>query len=63
MLSAKVFDVFPHKTPISLETDVFPALAQLHQLRGQALNGYHIDIGTPESYAEFSRIRRQSERR
>lgn len=38
---------------LSLENDVFPLLAEQRLLRGHVLEGYHMDIGTPESYAQF----------
>jgi NDP-sugar pyrophosphorylase family protein len=60
-LSSSVFDYFPPRLPISLEKDVFTRLAQQHQLRGCLLHGYHIDIGTPESFAEFNRIQQHQD--
>jgi len=61
-----VFVHFPERVPLSrkgdtdaerlsLEGEVFPSLAAQRLLRGQVLEGYHIDIGTPESYAQFQR--------
>jgi len=44
---------FPPRVPLSLENDVFPALAERRLLRGDVLEGYHMDIGTSESYAQF----------
>jgi NDP-sugar pyrophosphorylase family protein len=44
---------FPRRVPLSLENDVFPLLAEQRLLRGHVLEGYHMDIGTPESYAQF----------
>ena len=46
---------FAATIPLSLENDVFPALAARHLLRGKVLEGYHMDIGTPESYAQFQK--------
>jgi D-glycero-alpha-D-manno-heptose 1-phosphate guanylyltransferase len=40
------------RTKVSLEDEVLPALAERRLLRGHVAQGYHIDIGTPESYAE-----------
>jgi NDP-sugar pyrophosphorylase family protein len=44
---------FPERDPLSLELDVFPALASQGRLRGHVVEGYVRDIGTPESYAQF----------
>jgi len=55
ILESKVVDRFPARIPLSLETEVFPLLAQGRLLHGCVLSGYHIDIGTPESYAQFCR--------
>jgi len=44
---------FPSRLPLSLEEDVFPILAEQRLLRGELLEGYHMDVGTPESYAQF----------
>lgn len=48
-----VFAYFPKHVPLSLEKDVLPNLAAKRLLRGRVLQGYHIDIGTPESYTQF----------
>jgi NDP-sugar pyrophosphorylase family protein len=53
VFSSAIFDCFPAQTPLSLENQIFPGLARQRLLRGQVLQGYHIDIGTPESYARF----------
>lgn len=37
----------------SLETSLFPALAERGCLAGHVLDGYFVDIGTPESLAAF----------
>jgi NDP-sugar pyrophosphorylase family protein len=50
-----VFAHFPARVPLSLEDDVFPSLAAQRILRGDVLEGYHMDIGTPESYAQFQK--------
>lgn len=44
---------FPERDPLSLELDVFPALASQGLLSGHVVKGYVCDIGTPESYAQF----------
>jgi len=46
---------FPARVPLSLEDDIFPSLAAQRLLRGKVLEGYHMDIGTPESYAQFQK--------
>ena len=51
----EIFGRFPDRVPLSLEDDVFPALAAQRLLRGDLLEGYHMDIGTPESYAQFQK--------
>jgi len=55
VLSSAAFRYMAEQTPLSLETDVFPELARQRLLRGCALDGYHLDIGTPESYTRFER--------
>ncbi len=49
----EIWGHFPPRVPLSLENDVFPLLAELRLLRGDVLEGYHMDIGTPQSYAQF----------
>jgi D-glycero-alpha-D-manno-heptose 1-phosphate guanylyltransferase len=51
--SHQVFDDFTAQYPISLERDVFPQLASRRLLGGHIMTGYHIDIGLPDSYAQF----------
>jgi mannose-1-phosphate guanylyltransferase len=53
IFSSAVLRNFSDQTPLSLETQVFPELARQRLLRGCVLEGYHIDIGTPESYTQF----------
>jgi NDP-sugar pyrophosphorylase family protein len=48
----------PEPTPLSLERDVFPALAERGQLRGVVMSGLNIDIGVPDSYARFDALMR-----
>lgn len=55
-LSKTVFDYFPVQMPVSIERDVFPLLSEKRLLQTCTLQGFHLDIGTPESYAEFIRI-------
>ena len=53
VFSMSVFDHFPPRTPLSLETDVFPLLASRRLLGGLPVQGYHLDIGVPGSYQRF----------
>jgi NDP-sugar pyrophosphorylase family protein len=55
VLEPQIFDHFPARVPLSLEDDIFPTLAAQRLLRGDVSEGYHIDIGTPESYAQFQK--------
>lgn len=55
VLEPGIFAHFPARAPLSLESDVFPHLASQRLLRGCVLQGYHIDIGTPQSYTQFQR--------
>jgi NDP-sugar pyrophosphorylase family protein len=56
LFTREVFAAFPARAPLSMETDVFPRLVEQRRLRGHTLAGYHIDIGTPDGYAEFQRL-------
>ncbi|MCL4504767.1 MAG: nucleotidyltransferase family protein [Chloroflexi bacterium] len=58
-LSKTVFDYFPVQMPVSLERDVFPLLSERQLMQTCTLQGFHLDIGTPESYAEFIRIQQR----
>lgn len=40
-----------HTLPCSIETDVFPLMAEERRLCGEVCDGYFIDIGLPESLA------------
>ena len=53
VLEPAIWAHFPPGIPLSLENEVFPSLAEQRLLRGKVLEGYHMDIGTPESYAQF----------
>lgn len=44
-----------HSFPCSLEIDIFPILARNGKLFGRVLDGYFLDIGTPETLAEAKR--------
>jgi len=50
LFRASVIDLFPDKTPLSFETEVFPALvAEKIRLRVCVTDAPFLDIGTPES--------------
>ena len=53
VLERSVLDLIPPGTEVSIERDVFPRLVGdgLHGLR---LDGYWMDIGTPERYLQAS---------
>lgn len=38
--------------PCSIEQDVFPRLAEAGRLQGQAFEGYFLDMGLPDTYAQ-----------
>jgi NDP-sugar pyrophosphorylase family protein len=67
VFSSAIFHHLTGQMPLSLEMQVFPALARQRLLHGRVLEGYHIDIGTPESYEQFQkdmalgRVPRESE--
>lgn len=48
-----LLDAIPGRTPCDLGGDVLPAL--VGRSRGVLIDGYHCDIGTPESYREAQR--------
>jgi len=50
LFRASAIDSFPDKTPLSFETEVFPALvAGGIRLKGCVTDAPFLDIGTPES--------------
>lgn len=53
VFSINVLDYLLPRTPLSLETDVFPLLASRRLLGGVDMPGYHLDIGLPGSYQRF----------
>jgi mannose-1-phosphate guanylyltransferase len=57
----ELLDAIPESVPCDLGHDVFPGL--VGRMRGVPIEGYHADIGTPESYrrvcADFERMREQ----
>jgi mannose-1-phosphate guanylyltransferase len=52
-LERSVLDLIPPAENVSIERDVFPRLAG-HGLHGLRLDGYWVDIGTPERYLQAS---------
>jgi mannose-1-phosphate guanylyltransferase len=53
VLERSVLDLIPRGEEVSIERDVFPRLVGTG-LRGLRLDGYWMDIGTPERYLEAS---------
>jgi mannose-1-phosphate guanylyltransferase len=53
VLERSVLDLIPPGEEVSIERDVFPRLVG-HGLHGLRLDGYWMDIGTPERYLEAS---------
>jgi D-glycero-D-manno-heptose 1,7-bisphosphate phosphatase len=54
VLRASIMDRI-RSLPCSIETDIFPALAEERRLRGQVCEGYFIDIGLPETLQQARR--------
>jgi mannose-1-phosphate guanylyltransferase len=50
-----VLELVPRDRPVSIERDVFPRLAEEGSVYGLALDGYWLDVGTPESYLQAHR--------
>jgi mannose-1-phosphate guanylyltransferase len=50
ILEHKVLDYIPSGKKVSIETEVFPKLAEDRKLYGFECHGFWIDIGTPEEY-------------
>jgi mannose-1-phosphate guanylyltransferase len=55
VLEPDVLDLVPEGRPVSIERDVFPRLAEEGSVYGLALDGYWLDVGTPESYLQAHR--------
>jgi mannose-1-phosphate guanylyltransferase len=53
VLEREVIDLIPAGRPVSIEREVFPRLVG-HGLYGHSLDGYWMDIGTPERYLQAS---------
>lgn len=55
VLEPEVLELVPPDRTVSIERDVFPRLADQGAVYGLALDGYWLDIGTPESYLQAHR--------
>jgi mannose-1-phosphate guanylyltransferase len=55
VLEPDVLELVPPGRPVSIERDVFPRLAEEGSVYGLALDGYWLDVGTPESYLQAHR--------
>jgi len=55
VLEPDVLEHVPSGRPVSIERDVFPRLADEGSVFGLALDGYWLDVGTPESYLQAHR--------
>ena len=55
VLEPEILELIPPGGPVSIERDVFPKLAAEGSVYGIALNGYWLDVGTPESYLQAHR--------
>jgi mannose-1-phosphate guanylyltransferase len=53
VLDRSVFDLVPAGQPVSIEREVFPRLVE-DGLHGLLLDGYWMDIGTPDRYLQAS---------
>jgi mannose-1-phosphate guanylyltransferase len=55
VLEPDVLELVPPGRAVSIERDVFPRLAEEGSVYGLALDGYWLDVGTPESYLQAHR--------
>ncbi len=55
VLEPEVLGLVPPGRPVSIERDVFPKLAGEGSVFGIALDGYWLDVGTPEAYLQAHR--------
>jgi len=60
-LSPKVFDHIPSGRPVSIEREVFPALAKGNGLFAYEFDGLWIDIGEPSDFLKGNRLLLDSE--
>ncbi|MFW6069252.1 MAG: nucleotidyltransferase family protein [Chloroflexota bacterium] len=62
VLEPDVLQRIPANEKVSIERDVFPQLLNDAQLYGCYLQGFFVDIGTPEGYREFQGYLKEQER-
>ena len=55
VLEPEVLELIPAGQAVSIERDVFPRLASEGSVFGIALDGYWLDVGTPDSYLQAHR--------
>jgi len=55
VLEPEVLSLVPRDRAVSIERDVFPRLADEGSVYGLALDGYWLDVGTPEAYLQAHR--------
>ncbi len=55
VLEPEVLSLIPADRAVSIERDVFPRLAEEGSVYGLALDGYWLDVGTPEAYLQAHR--------
>ena len=55
VLEPEVLGLVTPGRPVSIERDVFPKLAEEGSVFGIALDGYWLDVGTPEAYLQAHR--------
>ena len=55
VLEPEVLSLIPADRAVSIERDVFPRLAEEGSVYGLALEGYWLDVGTPEAYLQAHR--------
>lgn len=55
VLEPEVLDLIPPDRAVSIEREVFPQLVERGTCFGLALDGYWLDVGTPESYLQAHR--------
>lgn len=53
LLSLETIKCLPAQRKFSMEQEIFPMLAESHQMTGFVQQGTFFDIGTPESYDQF----------
>jgi NDP-sugar pyrophosphorylase family protein len=56
VLDPAVLDLIPSGRPVSIEREIFPALAARQRLYGFPLDGAFVDMGTPEGLAAMETL-------